>query len=131
MVGGRTGHSRDRAWWFDGRRWLPAVTRDGRWWFDGRRWRPNRRRAALPVLVVGAASACLWPVAVMVLYLQIASHPEHPGQGHAAWVVVLHELIWWWPLLSLAAMVVGAVLVGRGIAGPVHLVGPPGAQATP
>ena len=31
--------SRDGSWWWNGRRWVPAVTEDGLWRWDGSRWR--------------------------------------------------------------------------------------------
>src|SRR5262252_3427000 len=31
--------SRDGAWWWNGRRWVPATTEDGLWKWDGARWK--------------------------------------------------------------------------------------------
>src|SRR5437660_12673576 len=31
--------SGDGAWWWNGRRWVPATTEDGLWKWDGSRWR--------------------------------------------------------------------------------------------
>jgi hypothetical protein len=31
--------SNDGAWWYNGRRWVPATTEDGLWKWDGSRWR--------------------------------------------------------------------------------------------
>src|SRR5918911_1112503 len=33
--------SGDGSWWWNGRRWVPAVTEDGLWRWDGSRWRSN------------------------------------------------------------------------------------------
>ena len=33
--------SGDGSWWWNGRRWVPAVTEDGLWRWDGARWRSN------------------------------------------------------------------------------------------
>jgi len=30
--------SADGIWWWNGRRWVPAVTEDGLWKWDGARW---------------------------------------------------------------------------------------------
>src|SRR5918912_2003711 len=34
--------SRDGNWWWNGRRWIPAVTEAGLWRWDGGRWQPTR-----------------------------------------------------------------------------------------
>ena len=116
-----TAHSEDRAWWFDGEGWHPAVTPDGRRWSDGRRWRPNGVRLAVPVLVTGATLLCLWPVAFLVLYVGLASHPEHPGRGEGPAVRLLHEGIRWWSVAAAGVLVAEAVLTLRDIASPAHL----------
>jgi O-antigen ligase/polysaccharide polymerase Wzy-like membrane protein len=36
----RMGLSADRNWWWNGDRWVRAVTEDGLWRWDGRRWQP-------------------------------------------------------------------------------------------
>src|SRR5438132_465738 len=33
--------SGDGRWWWNGRRWVPAVTDDGLWQWDGSRWQPT------------------------------------------------------------------------------------------
>lgn len=33
--------SRDGSWWWNGRRWIAAVTEDGLWRWDGGRWQPT------------------------------------------------------------------------------------------
>ncbi|WP_415854369.1 hypothetical protein [Sinomonas sp. G460-2] len=66
-------HSDDGQWWWDGQRWLPALSLDGRWRFDGRAWRRNSqwREPSRAVLITGgiwAAALALWaPVLMMVL----------------------------------------------------------------
>lgn len=33
--------SGDGAWWWNGRRWVPAITEEGLWKWDGTRWKPT------------------------------------------------------------------------------------------
>ncbi len=74
-------HSPDRQWWWDGEKWVPAVSPDRAWWFDGTAWvanaPPRTRRvptawtrplqaALIARQVLGAAAgallvATLWP----------------------------------------------------------------------
>ena len=34
--------SGDGAWWWNGRRWVPATTEDALWKWDGARWQPTK-----------------------------------------------------------------------------------------
>ena len=47
MVGTR--FSDDGYWWWDGTRWLPAISEDGRWRWDGRQWLPRQAIAEISV----------------------------------------------------------------------------------
>jgi len=68
---GYTSHSPDRAWWWDGTRWLPAYSRDRSRWFNGVGWvvlkpRWHRWCMGIGVLVIAVSVVVLIPIAGMI-----------------------------------------------------------------
>lgn len=59
-------HSADRAWWWTGSSWVPALSRDGQWWFNGSTWIPVPPRKRLP-----RPNATEWGMAVAWLMLWV------------------------------------------------------------
>ena len=103
-------HSADGRWWFDGQQWVPAVSANGRYWFDGQQWRSNRWPLAIPALITGGTLLLAFPLAIFIVFVELISVPEYPGQPQAPWVPVLGYVAFCLPWVGLLFVVAGFVL---------------------
>lgn len=90
---GEAHHSADRAWWWDGSRWLPAWSPDRCWWFNGAFWVPVSRPAPLvrcraDAIILAVRPSIAVAAAVLSLYILRRTRPGHaPGELLALGVV--------------------------------------------
>lgn len=103
-------HSQDRAWWWNGTNWYPALSPDRRWWFDGTNWvsaaqpGPSFKLQRRDLLLGGTWVA--WLIAVLVFLASILPLPDRAGPV-VGWGAVFIGI------LSLAMMTLGGYDIAR------------------
>ncbi|WP_415853888.1 GNAT family N-acetyltransferase [Sinomonas sp. G460-2] len=76
--------SDDGRWWWDGQRWVPALSPDRRWRFDGRVWRRTSTwRPPSPAVLASAAvwvgALALWGPALVMVLPPVPNVASDPG----------------------------------------------------